>query len=77
MKAQASVEVRILAAQRMIAHYQQTLILFQSGKAEPQVGELLANKLLLKRKQAQLKSLKAEKVIQDSRRMTLAVANAR
>jgi hypothetical protein len=57
MTTEASIDQQIESARSLIAVYQSNLIQFASGKLTPNIGEVVANELLLKRKQRQLSKL--------------------
>lgn len=67
----ASLLQRIAAAEQLIAHYAANIRLFESGAAHPEVGELLANRLLLARKHKQLKLMKSQLAIRTVARQSL------
>lgn len=62
MKVKASLEVQIAAAERAINSYASNIAAFESGALTPEVGELLANRLLLTRKRKQLAMLKGQRI---------------
>lgn len=68
---QASLEVRIATAQRMISAYESNIAAFESGAATPDVGELMANRMLLSRKRKQLRKMMGEKAIRTVARLSL------
>jgi len=70
----ASLELRINAARQMIHAYETNIRLFESGAATPDVGELVANRMLLRRKRNQLAKLIGEQAIHRARKSSQAFA---
>jgi hypothetical protein len=64
IKAKASTDVQIAAAKRAIKNYESNIAQFESGALTPDVGELVANRLLLARKRKQLRKLTGDLAIQ-------------
>lgn len=60
-----SLDTRIAAAEIMIRSYVANIEQFESGAATPDVGELMANRMLLSRKRKQLVKLKGERAIRN------------
>jgi len=58
-----SIEQRIQSAKRSISNYESNIAMFERGDAIPGIGELHANRLLLKRKKRQLQALQVTQTI--------------